>query len=93
MRVPPDPYVRLDTSDCSLDPALVARRVEVIAGQRTVTAVALDTGELGCRHARAFTRHRTITALVHARALRANSDRDVSAQTPVEIRPVAAPTS
>ena len=30
----------------------------------------LDTGELACRHARVFARHRTITALEHARALR-----------------------
>ncbi len=68
-RVPPDPHLRLDTNDYSLDPALVGRRVEVCVDQRTVTAVALDTGELACRHARVFARHRTITALEHARAL------------------------
>jgi hypothetical protein len=67
-RIPPDPHLRFDTNDYSLDPALVGRRVEV--EQRTVTAVALDTGELACRHARVFARHRTITALEHARALK-----------------------
>jgi transposase len=88
MRVPPDPHLRLDTNDYSLDPGLVGRRVEVIADQRTVTAVALDTGEVACRHGRVFARHRTITALEHARALRAGR-RGVSAETPVEVRPLA----
>ena len=86
-RVPPDPHLRVDTNDYSLDPALVGRRVEVIVDQRTVTAVALDTGEIACRHARVFAKHRTITALEHARALKAG--RGVSAETPVEVRPLA----
>jgi transposase len=85
-RVSPDPHLRLDTNDYSLDPALVGRRVEVIADQRTVSAVCLDTGELACRHARTFARHRTITALEHARALKAG--RSVSAETRVEVRPL-----
>lgn len=88
MRVPPDPHLRLDTNDYSLDPALVGRRVEVTADQRSVTAIALGTGELACRHARTFARHRTITALERARALRAGRQ-DVSAETPVEVRPLA----
>jgi transposase len=87
-RVPPDPHLRFDTNDYSLDPGLVGRRVEVSVDQRTVTAVALDTGEIACRHARVFAKHRTITALEHARALRAGR-RGVSAETPVEIRPLA----
>jgi transposase len=69
-RVPPDPYVRVDTCDYSLDPRLVGRRVELRISQRELLAVAFDTGELACRHARSFARHRTITALEHARALR-----------------------
>jgi transposase len=87
MRVPPDPYLRVDTNDYSLDPALVGRRVEAIVDQRAVTAAALDTGELACRHARVFARHRTVTALEHARALRAG--RRAPADTPVELRPLA----
>jgi hypothetical protein len=87
IRVPPDPHLRLDTNDYSLDPALVGRRVEVIADQATVTAIALDTGELACRHARVFARHRTITALEHARVLK--TGRDAPAEAPVEIRPLA----
>jgi transposase len=85
-RVPPDPHLRIDTNDYSLDPALVGRLVEVIVDQRTVAAVALDTGEVACRHARSFSRHRTITALEHARALKTR--RGLSAETPVEVRPL-----
>jgi len=88
LRVPPDPYLRFDTCDYSLDPRLVGRRVEARITEREVLAVALDTGELACRHQRSFARHRTITALEHARALR-SSRRGGCARTPVEIRPLA----
>ncbi len=70
-RVAPDPYLRFDTNDYSLDPNLVGRRVEVRASQHVITAVALDTGEIACRHERSFTKNRTITALEHARTLKA----------------------
>jgi transposase len=86
-RVAPDPYLRVDTNDYSLDPGLVGRRVEVSVDQRQVTAVALDTGELACRHARCFARHRMITALEHARTLKTQRARPV--ETPVEVRPLA----
>lgn len=86
-RVAPDPHLRVDTNDYSLDPGLVGRRVEVQVDQRHVTAVALDTGELACRHPRCFARHRTITALEHARALKTQRSRPV--ETPVEVRPLA----
>jgi hypothetical protein len=86
-RVAPDPYLRLDTNDYSLDPALVGRRVEVIVDQRQITAIALDTGEVACCHRRVFARHRTLTALEHARALRAGRhDRRDSDE--VEVRPL-----
>ena len=85
IRVPPDPHLRFDTCDYSLDPGLVGRRVEVRVSQTEVTAVALDTGEVTCRHQRSFARHRTITDLAHARALKAGrTDEPV-----VEIRPLA----
>jgi transposase len=86
IRVPPDPYVRLDTNDYSLDPALVGRRVEVRADQQHVVAGVLDTGELACRHARTFAKHRTITALEHARALKAGRR---SEEAVVEVRSLA----
>lgn len=87
MRVPPDPHLRLDTNDYSLHPAFVGRRVEVCADQQQVTAVVLDTGEVACQHARVFARHRTITDLAHARALK--TGRGASAEAPVEVRPLS----
>jgi hypothetical protein len=87
-RVAPDPHVRVDTNDYSLDPHLVGRRVEVRAGQREITAVVLDTGELACRHERSFAKNRTITALEHARALRARRGERVD-DVVVEQRPLA----
>jgi transposase len=87
-RVPADPYLRFDTCDYSLDPRLAGRRVEVRVCQTELIAVALDTGELACRHTRSFARHRTITAIEHARALR---ELRGSADEPslVEMRPLA----
>ena len=87
VRVSPDPFLRFDTNDYSLDPALVGRRVEISVDQRSVTAVVLDTGELACQHARVFAKHRTVTALEHARKLR--TGRGDAAQSPVEIRSLA----
>ncbi len=86
-RVPPDPYVRIDSNDYSLDPRLVGRRVEVRVSQREVLAVALESGELACRHQRSFARHRTLTALEHARALR--QLRGQAPEPEVETRPLA----
>jgi hypothetical protein len=85
-RVSPDPDLRIDTNDYSLDPRFVGRRIEVSAGQREIRAVVLDTGEIGCEHQRVFAKHRTITALEHARALR---DGRAPAETAVEVRPLA----
>jgi len=67
-RVPPDPYVRLDTNDYSLDPRLVGRRVEVRISQREILAACLDTGELACRHLRSFARHRSPRSSTPARS-------------------------
>jgi transposase len=88
MRVPVDPYLRFDSCDYSLEPRLVGRRVEVRVAQREITAVALDSGELGCRHQRSFAKHRTLTALEHARTLRAQRE-ERRAEPEVERRPLA----
>jgi transposase len=69
VRVPPQPYVRVDRNDYSLDPRLVGRRVEVRVSQREVTAVCLDTRELACQHRRIFAAHRELTAPEHQQAL------------------------
>ena len=88
IRVPADPYLRFDTNDYSLDPALAGRRVEVRVSQTEVMAVILDTGEVACRHARCFARHRTVTAIEHARTLRERRSEPV--EPIVEQRPLAA---
>jgi transposase len=91
LRVPPDPYLRFDTNDYSLDPGLAGRRVEARVTDREVLAVALDTSELACRHPRSFAKHRTITALEHARTLKhQRHERRGSAEPHVEIRSLAA---
>ena len=69
IRVPAQPYLRLDTNDYSLDPRLAGRRVETRVSQTEIVAVALDTGELACRHRRSFARHLTFTDPVHQQAL------------------------
>ena len=51
-------------------------------------AVALDTGELACRHERVFAKHRTITALEHARALRERRGQPDVEELVVEQRPL-----
>jgi hypothetical protein len=91
-RVPPDPHVRFDTNDYSLDPCLVGRRVEIKVSQQKITAVALDTGELACSHERSFAKNRTITALEHARMLRerrGGEDHGSENEPLVEQRPLA----
>lgn len=88
LRVPPQPYARVDTVDYSLDPRQVGRRVELRISQSEITAVALDTGELAARHERSFARHGTVTALEHARLLR--DQREARQRgSDVEVRPLA----
>jgi transposase len=92
LRVPPDPFLRFDTCDYSLDPALVGRRVEIRVDERQITAVALDTGEIACRHPRSFAKHRTITALEHARTLKTQRHErrgDDRGDVDVEVRSLA----
>jgi transposase len=86
-RVPPDPYLRFDTNDYSLDPELVGRRVEVRVSQRELAATVLDGGKLACRHERCFAKNRTITALEHARSLKER--REERREVVVEQRPLA----
>lgn len=89
LRVTPDPYVRIDTNDYSLDPRLVSQRVEVRITQHQVTAVCLDSGRLAALHRRSFARHQTITqpehqvALDELRGIRAKPSSDV------QVRPLA----
>ena len=69
----PTPICASTPATTAWTPRLVGRRVEARITDREVLAVALDTGELACRHPRSFARHRTITALEHARTLKPNA--------------------
>jgi transposase len=91
LRVPPDPYLRVDSCDYSLDPRLVGRKIDVRVTQREITAIAIDTGELACRHARSFAKHRTITALEHARTLKGQREqrRSHDDEPAVQVRSLA----
>jgi hypothetical protein len=88
VRVPQQPYLRFDTNDYSLDPRLAGRRVELRISQREISAVALDTGELACRHPRRFAKGLTFTDPAHQaelERLRGHRRREPE----VEIRPLA----
>jgi hypothetical protein len=89
MRVPAQPYLRFDRNDYSLDPHLVGRRVEVRAGQSEITAFALDSGELACRHRRVFAGGLTFTDPAHQQVLEALRGERKHRQPEVEIRPLA----
>ncbi len=90
-RVPPQPYLRFDRNDYSLDPRLAGRRVEITATQSELTAVSLDTGELAARHARVFAGGLTFTDPAHQRALEElRGERTGRRGEPeVELRPLA----
>jgi hypothetical protein len=90
LRVPQQPYLRVDRNDYSIDPAFAGRRVEVRASQTEIIAVVLDTGELACRHRRSFAGGLTFTVAEHQSELEHQRERrrqrhDVD----VEIRPLA----
>ena len=90
IRVPQQPYLRFDTNDYSLDPRFAGRRVELRAGQRQITAIALDSGELVARHQRSFARHLTFTDPAHQRELeRLRGERRRGPEVDVERRPLA----
>jgi hypothetical protein len=90
VRVPQQPYLRVDRNDYSIDPAFAGRRVEVRVSQTEVLAVVLDTGELAARHRRSFAGGLLITDPAHQNVLelqraRRRGRHDVE----VEVRPLA----
>ena len=91
VRVPAQPYVRVDRNDYSIDPAFVGRRVEVRVSQTDVIAAAWSTGEAAARHRRVFAGGLTVTAPAHQTELdrareRCRQRRD---EVEVEIRPLS----
>jgi hypothetical protein len=65
LRVPPQPLVRVDRNDYSVDPQFAGRRVEIRVSQSTVTATVLDSGELAASHRRIFAAGQTIMDPAH----------------------------
>jgi hypothetical protein len=90
LRVPAQPFVRVDRNDYSIDPAFAGRRVELRVSQTEVIAVVLDTGELAARHHRVFAGGLTLTAPAHQTQLeRQRQQRRQRHQVDVEIRPLS----
>jgi hypothetical protein len=90
VRVPQQPYVRVDRNDYSIDPRFAGRRVEVRISQSHVTATVLDTGELACRHHRSFAGGLTFTDPAHQTQLeRLRAQRRQPREVDVEIRPLS----
>jgi transposase len=83
-RLARDHYVRLDSNDYSVHPAVIGRRIEVIAGLRRVSV--LCEGKVVADHDRIWAWHQTVSDPGHvaaARALRRERAR--------VLRPVAEP--
>jgi hypothetical protein len=90
IRVPQQPYLRVDRNDYSIDPVFAGRRVEVRVSQAHVSAVVLDTGELACRHRRSFASGLTFTDPAHQTQLEEfRARRRLRHHVEVEIRPLA----
>ncbi len=91
VRVPPQPFVRVDRNDYSIDPAFAGRRVEIRVSQEHVSAVVLDTGELAANHRRVFAGGLTITDPAHQTQLERQRQkrRRQRHQVEVEIRPLS----
>ena len=65
-RLPRDYYVRLDSNDYSIDPAVIGRRIEVIADLDRVRAFC--DGKIVADHARVWAKHQSLTLPEHATA-------------------------
>jgi transposase len=67
-RLARDHYIRLDSNDYSVHPAVIGRRVEVIAGLARVTV--LCDGKVAADHERIWAWHQTISDPAHVEAAR-----------------------
>ena len=84
-RLARDHYIRLDSSDYSVHPAVIGRRIEIRAGLDRVRAFC--DGKVVADHERIWARHQTITDPVHAAA-----GRDLRRQRQAAVlRPVGEP--
>jgi transposase len=84
LRLPRDHYIRLDSNDYSVHPAVIGRRIEVVADLHRVRA--LCDGRLVADHERIWGRHQTICDPEHVAAGKALRRERVKL-----LRPVAEP--
>ena len=84
LRLPRDYYIRLDSNDYSVHPAVIGRRIEVVADLHRVRA--LCDGRLVADHERIWGRHQTICDPEHVAAGKALRRERVKL-----LRPVAEP--
>jgi transposase len=90
IRVPAQPFIRVDRNDYSIDPVFAGRRVEVRASQTEITAVVLDTGELACQHRRIFAGGLTLVDPAHQTRLEHQREkRRQRHKVEVEVRPLS----
>jgi transposase len=90
LRLPRDHYIRLDSNDYSVHPAVIGRRVEVAADLDRVSAHC--DGRLVADHVRCWARHQTISDPDHLRAAaRLRAERAVTGrdETQVQLRCLA----
>jgi transposase len=80
-RLARDHYIRLDANDYSVHPAVIGRRIEVIAGLDRVTVMC--DGRAVAGHDRSWAWHQTITGPGHLEAARELRQRRGSALRPV----------
>jgi transposase len=90
VRVPQQPYLRLDRNDYSIDPAFAGRRVEVRVSQTEVTAVVLDSGEFACGHQRSsLAGSPSPTRAIRTSSIASAARRRQRHEVDVEVRPLA----
>lgn len=90
-RLPRDFYVRLDSNDYSIHPAVIGRRIEVIADLDRVRAFC--DGAVVADHARVWAKHQSLTMPEHETAARQLRRERIGLARPVaepevEIRPL-----
>jgi transposase len=85
LRLPRDHYIRLDANDYSVHPAVIGRRIEVIAGLDRVRAFC--AGQVVADHGRAWAWHQVITDPEHKAAAAALRRQRVGRLRPVGPEP------
>ena len=86
LRLPRDHYIRLDSNDYSVHPAVIGRRIEVIADLDRVRA--LCEGKLVADHERIWAAHQTISDPEHIAAAHALRRTRISLLHPAPEPPV-----